>query len=149
MGAEGCDTATDEKTPVANEQQEQDAPSEEAAEEEEAAEPNPDGTSELACSYELGDFGESGDPAKGFRFTAGGTIENTGNIGTRVRVTYKWKLLGREALKVRKIYKVRPGQERDVNITQTASDDDIDAHQNAKGDCSTSATIVGTFGTVQ
>lgn len=57
-------------------------------------EPEPDGDYDLKCDYELGDFNESGDPSKGFRFLAGGTLINTGNIGIRVRVTYEWDRLG-------------------------------------------------------
>jgi len=39
--------------------------------------------------------------------------------------------------------------ERDVNVTRPVSQDDISAHQNAEGGCSASASIVGTFGSVQ
>lgn len=108
--------------------------------------PDPDGDSELQCAYELGDFGESGDPKKGYRFVAGGTLHNTGNIGIRVRVTYQWKLLGRAALTVHKHYRVRRGEDRDVNLTVPVTDADIDAHQNAAADCSAKSTIVSTFG---
>jgi hypothetical protein len=108
--------------------------------------PDPNGKYDLDCNYELGDFGEFGDPSRGYRFVAGGTLENTGNIGIRVRVTYTWKLLGRSPLTVRKHYRVRRGQSRDVNLTVPVSQDDIDSHQNAHGDCSTKASIVSTFG---
>ena len=108
--------------------------------------PNPDGDYDLNCAYELGDFGESGDPAKGYRFVAGGTLVNTGNIGIRVRVTYKWKLLGRLPITLRKHYKVRRGEERDVNSTVPATGNEIERHQKSDSDCSTSVKIVESFG---
>lgn len=109
-------------------------------------EPDPNGDYDLNCDYDLGDFDESGDPAKGYRFIAGGTLINTGNIGIRVRVKYKWKRLGQEALTVNKHYRVRRDQERDVNITVPVTQGDIDAHQSADSDCSATADIVDTFG---
>lgn len=143
MGADDCatETKTDADKASSAEQREDSSA-------DESATPDPSGAYDLDCSYELGDFGDSGDPAKGYRFVAGGTIENTGNIGARVRVTYKWKLLGRSAHTVRKTYRLRVGQERDVNITVPVTQDDISAHQNADGDCSTKATIIGSFGNV-
>lgn len=108
--------------------------------------PDDRGSYEMRCDYELGDFGDSGDPSQGYRFVAGGTLRNTGNIGIRVRVTYKWKLLGRDPLTVRKHYRLRRGQSRDVNLTVPVTENDIDSHQSAAGDCSTKVTIVATFG---
>ncbi len=106
---------------------------------------NADGEYNLSCAYELGDFGESGDPARGYRFTAGGTLINTGNTNIRVRVTYQWKRLGSSAAKVRKVYRVKQGQERDVNVTVPASQSDISAHQNADAGCKATAKIVASY----
>jgi len=103
-----------------------------------------DGEYELDCAYELGE-GTDDNPFADYRFTAGGTLNNTGNTNIRVRVTYKWKRLGSSAKTARKTYRVKEGQERDVNITVPASQLDISAHQNADGDCSAKATIVGTY----
>jgi len=133
MGAEDCSTET--KTAA-----------EQPFSPDESVEANPDGEYELNCAYELGDFGDSGDPSKGYRFVAGGTVTNTGNIGIRLRATYKWKLLGQSAKTIKKTYRVRRGQERDVNVTIPVTDGEIDSHQNADGDCSTKVTIVDTFG---
>lgn len=146
MGAEDC-ADTGENKPLNNgsSEQPQDQPTEQAEEEPVAEEPSPDGEYDLGCAYELGDFGESGDPAKGYRFTAGGSLKNTGNTNIRVRVTYQWKRLGTSPKKLQKVYKVREGQERDVNVTVIASDNDIDAHQNADAECKATATILGTF----
>jgi hypothetical protein len=144
MGAESCDTTDDKSLTSADE------PTRQAEEEKPAPEPAPepktDGDSNLACSYELGDFGDSGDPAKGERFTAGGTLTNTGNTNIRVRVTYQWKLLGTAPKRLRKIYKVREGEERDVNVTVPAGDGEISAHQSAPDPaCKATATILGTY----
>ena len=109
-------------------------------------EPNPDGTSNLTCDYVLGDFNESGDPSKGFRFIGGGRIRNTGNIGIVVRVTFTWDMLGQEPLRVRKKYRLRRDQSRRVNVSVPGTQDQIDLHQSAHGDCRSHVTILDTFG---
>lgn len=119
-------------------------PTREAEEEPEPEPENPDGKYDLNCAYELGD-GTTDDPFAGYRFTAGGTLENTGNTNIRVRVTYQWKRLGSSPKTVRKTYRVREGQERDVNISVKATQPDISAHQNADADCKATARIVGSF----
>lgn len=68
------------------------------AEAEPSVDAEPDGKYDLDCNYVLGDFGESGDPSKGFRFIAGGSVRNTGNIGIRVRVTVTWEQLGADPI---------------------------------------------------
>jgi hypothetical protein len=108
--------------------------------------PDPTGEYKLRCDYELGDFGESGDPSQGYRFIAGGTLHNIGNVGIRVRVTYSWKRLGQNALVVKKHYRLRRGETRDVNLTLPVSESDIDAHQSADGDCTAKATVLSSFG---
>ncbi len=144
MGADDC-ASTEDKKPLSNKEE----PTQQAEEEtpaETAPEPKTDGDYNLTCAYELGDFGDSGNPAKGYRFTAGGTLENTGDTNIRVRVTYQWKLLGAAPKKVQKIYKVRTGEERDVNVTVPVGQDDISAHQSAPDPaCKTTAKIVGTY----
>ena len=150
MGAEDCSSTTDEKKPLdsGDETSQTDKAAEEEPAEEEPEPEKTDGEYELACAYELGE-GTDDNPFADYRFTAGGTLNNTGNTNIRIRVTYKWKRLGSGAKTVRKTYRVKEGEERDVNITVPASQLDISAHQNADGDCSAKATIVGTFGTVQ
>jgi hypothetical protein len=106
------------------------------------------GESEFSCDYQLGDFGDSGDPKKGFRFTATGTLTNTGNVGIKVRVTYKWKQGGGlPPITRRKIYRVRRNETRDVGITVPATSEQIDSIQSVPGkDCSANATIIDSFG---
>ncbi len=110
-------------------------------------EPDADGQYELTCDYELGDFGDSGDPDQGYRFIAGGTISNTGNVWIVVRATYKWRLLGQGSLIERRTYRLRRGQERDVDVVIPVTQDQIDAHQSAGSKCSTDVTIIESFGT--
>lgn len=98
---------------------------------------------DLTCDYVLGDFNESGDPTKGFRFLGGGTIRNTGNVGIRVRATFRWKQLGAAPIVKRKTFRVPAGREKDVNLTVPATPDQIDLHQSAEGDCTARAAIVG------
>lgn len=112
-------------------------------------EPNPDGESELSCDYDLGDFDESGDPEAGYRFLAGGTLTNTGNIGIVARVTYRWELAGQPDLKVKKFYRVRTGETREVDVSIPTDNSGIDAHQSADGDCKATVSIVDTFGSVE
>src|SRR4051794_1784842 len=73
-------------------------PSEPAPEPPQRQVPNPDGRFNLQCDYVLGDFGDSGDPAQGYRFIAGGRISNTGNIGIITRVKITWEQLGADPI---------------------------------------------------
>lgn len=109
-------------------------------------EPEPDGSYELNCDYVLGDFGESGNPERGFRFVGGGEVENTGNVGIRTRVRIRWQLLGGEPVVEDRTVKVPVGGRRDVQVSVAATQDQIDLHQSADGDCSARASIVGTYG---
>lgn len=118
------------------------------AEEEETPQPvreaaNPDGRYELNCDYTLPDDIDSED----YRFIAGGTLENTGNVGIVVQITYKWDLLGQAPFKEQKTYRVKRGREKDVNVSFPVTSDMIDAHQSADGDCKTTVRIVDSFGT--
>lgn len=114
------------------------------ADEEPVPQAKTDGKYDLACAYEIGG-GTADDPFAGYRFTAGGTLENTGTTNIRVRVTYQWKRLGSSPKRVRKVYRVQTGQTRDVNVSVKASQPDISAHQNADAACSATARILGTF----
>lgn len=42
--------------------------------------------------------------------------------------------------------KLQPGQSRQVQVTELATQDQISAHQSADGDCKAKATIVDVFG---
>lgn len=137
MGQEGCETTTEDR-PL------EESPGQGANGQE--AKARPDGAYDLACDYVLGDLNES---EQGFRFVGGGTIRNKGNIGIRVRVTFRWQQLGSTALVERKTYRVPVGKTREVNVTRPATGDEIDLHQAADGKCSARATIVGRFGKVR
>ena len=102
----------------------------------------PDGEYDLDCDYVLGDF-DSDD----YRFIAGGELENTGNIGIRVQVTFEWERLGTDPIREIKRVRVPVGATRDVAVTVPVTSDDIDLHQAADGDCNVDAEIIGTYGT--
>lgn len=144
MGQEGCETAT-EDAPL-EERQQDDGGSSDGGGGDDAVRADPKGDYNLNCDYVLGDFNESGDPAKGFRFLGGGTVSNEGNIGIRVRVTFRWQQLGVSPVVERKTLRVPVGRVREVNVTVPATQDQIDLHQSADGKCSARATIVGRFG---
>lgn len=110
--------------------------------------PNPDGEYDMICDYELGDFGDSGNPEAGYRFVAGGSLENTGNVAIKAQVTFKWRLLGQGWYTERKTYKVPYNRSRDVDITIPVDSGMIDAHQSAEADCRTNVKIVDTYGEV-
>lgn len=120
---------------------EEDEPEEPAAP---AAEP--DGEYELNCDYLL-DFDESLNGNDNHKFVGGGTLTNTGNVGIKVRVAFKWRLLGQNPLIVKKTYKVKRNQEREINVTVPVTGEQIDAHQSADGDCDVKVKITDTFGT--
>lgn len=148
-GGESTDNDGDGQSLNGNAEPTQQAEEEPAREAEPEPEPeaepeNPDGEYDLNCAYEIGG-GTTEDPFAGYRFTAGGTLMNTGNTNIRVRVTYQWKRLGSSPKTVRKTYRVREGHERDVNISVKATQPDISAHQNADAECKATARIVGTF----
>jgi hypothetical protein len=98
---------------------------------------SPDGEYDLNCDYVL-------EPS--YRFIGGGTIENTGNIGIRVRVTYKWRLLGQGSHIEQRTYRLKPGQSREVDVSVPATGEQISAHQSADSDCKTSVKMLDTFG---
>jgi hypothetical protein len=108
--------------------------------------PNPDGKSNLKCDYDLGDFGDSGDPSQGYRFLAGGSVKNTGNVGIVVKVVAKWDLLGQDPVRYTERMRLRAGKRKRLKVSLPATSDQIDAHQSADGDCNTNVTIVDTFG---
>jgi hypothetical protein len=109
-------------------------------------EEDPQGQFTLNCDYELGDFGDSGDPNLGFRFIAGGDIRNTGNVGLVVRVTYRWKMLGQPTVKVSKNYRLSVDKTREIDFSMPVTGEQIDAHQSADGECSARAKYIDTFG---
>lgn len=104
--------------------------------------PNPDGRYEMDCDYSLPADIDSQD----YKFIAGGTLENTGNVGIVARVTYKWDLLGQSDYKQVKTYRIARGRERDVDVSFPITSDLIDAHQSADSDCDVKVRISDTFG---
>ncbi|HZG49488.1 MAG TPA: hypothetical protein VEY90_08210 [Thermoleophilaceae bacterium] len=121
--------------------------SEDAEESEGPAAPNPDGRYNFNCDYLLGDFTEGTE--QGFKFVAGGTVENTGNIGIVIRVRARWQQLGSDRILEERRVRLKVGRRKRVNISRLASSGEIDAHQFAEGDCSVGAKIVKTFGRVR
>lgn len=138
MGADSCDTTTTEKATTGSQATSDLQP------EEGKVKAKPDGEYDLNCDYLLkfSDDLQSND----HKFVGGGTLMNTGNVGIRVQVTFKWNLLGQNPLIIRKVYKLKRGAERDINVSAPASTEQIDAHQSADGKCSSKVRIVGTFG---
>jgi hypothetical protein len=132
-------------TPVTTPEEE---PEEEPAAEPEPErpEPDPDGKFDLTCDYVLGNFEEG---PGGYRFIAGGTLENTGNIGIVVRWTTRWSLLGADALRVSELYRLKPGQTKEVKRSVPATQEQIDLHQSADGKCKDNVTVSTTFGEVR
>lgn len=137
--AEPAETVTVTETVTASEE-DVDPPSEPAR----AAQPDGEFTSQ--CDYLLGDFSES---ESGYRFVAGADMENTGNIGLRVQVAASWTLLGADPVTESREVELEVGQSESVQMTVLATQDQIDAHQSANGDCSVDVSITETFGTVQ
>jgi len=109
--------------------------------------PDPDGSYELTCDYLLGDFTEGSDA--GYKFVAGRTIENTGNVGIVARLRVRWQQLGTEPVLEERTLRVKVGRTKRVDITRLATSGEIDAHQSANGDCSSAVKIVDTFGRVR
>jgi hypothetical protein len=73
-------------------------------------------------------------------------LRNTGNIGIKVRVTFKWRLLGQGWYEETRTLKVRRGGTRDVDVSVPVSGDMIDAHQSADSDCRSNVKIIDTYG---
>lgn len=117
--------------------------------EEPAVAPDPDGTIEYSCDYLLGDFTEN--PDSGYRFIADGTVENTGNIGVRVKATARWLLAGGGAVKDSKEVSIPYGRTKRISFSVGATSDEIDRHQSLGGTqtgegCKVGVTILDTFG---
>lgn len=141
MGADSCSTESGDSADVA------DSATDGGANEEipsAPAKPEPDGQYNLTCDYLLGDFTEGTDA--GFKFVAGGTVKNTGNIGIVARARARWQQLGSAPLLEERTLRVAVGRTKRVAITRLGTQSEIDAHQSANGDCSTSVKIVDTFG---
>jgi hypothetical protein len=96
----------------------------------------------LTCDYLLGDSLDDDD----YRFVAGGTVSNDGGKGAVVRVRASWKLLGEKPVKVSRQFRVKALQEREWQVKVPATQDQIDAHQSAEGECDTSAKLIDTVG---
>ena len=92
----------------------------------------------------LGDFTEF--TPQGYRFIAGGTLRNTGNVGIVARVRAAWEQLGSAPLREEKMVRVARGKTKRVSFTVLASQDHIDLHQSAEGNCRVNVQIVDTFG---
>jgi hypothetical protein len=109
--------------------------------------PEPDGTYTSSCDYVLGDFTEH--TKTGFRFIAEAKLQNTGNIGTVLRVKAVWYLSGGGKVKRTKTVRLRPGHTKRAGFTVPVGSDEIDRYQAlGYGDdrCKVKAAMVDTFG---
>ena len=117
-----------------------------------APEPSPDGTVEGTCDYEINNATYSDQHAGDLDGEV--DVENTGNIGTVVRVAISWPQLGHSPIVLRKSVRVRAGQTLTVPFTRVASGREIDRLQGWQGGhpgddgCKVSGTITDTFGSV-
>lgn len=116
------------------------------AEPEPADDERPDGKYTFRCNYILGDF--TSNTPSGYRFVADATVTNTGNVGTISRVTAIWDQVGTEAVKSTKTIRVKAGGKRKVGFTLPVSQEQIDLHQSADGECTVRSRIIDTFGPV-
>lgn len=130
---EGCDTSTEEPAKDAREDQPK------------KAGPDPDGTYDGTCDYLLGDFTEG---PGGYKLIAGGTVENTGNIGIVAVVRAEWTMLGSSPITKTRRVRLRPGASREVQMNVPATQSQIDQHQSAQAKCKSDVEIVDTFGRV-
>lgn len=113
--------------------------------------PDPEGTFESNCTYQLGDF--SNYTPRGYRFTADARMHNTGNIGTVNKITVVWHLSGGGKVTKAKTAKVAAGTNKLVSISVPTDSNKIDAYQdldNSIGNaCKVTVAMVDTFGEVQ
>lgn len=96
------------------------------------------------CDYYLLD-----DDLDGYSFVASGTLTNTGNIGIIVRFKAEWKLLGSDPVTTAKTVRIKPGRDKDVQVSLPGTGEEIDAHQRADRECETDVEIVDVFGNVK
>jgi hypothetical protein len=89
-----------------------------------------------------------GDDLDGYSFVASGTLTNTGNIGIIVRFKAEWTLLGSDPVTTAKTVQIKPGRDKDVQVSLPGTGQQIDAHQRADEECETDVEIVNVFGNV-
>jgi hypothetical protein len=104
---------------------------------------NPDGTYSLRCNHLLGNYTEG---PGGYRFVAGGSLKNTGNVGIVTEVNARWELLGSGPATTTERVRLDTGEQRRVQMTLPATQDEIDAHRSAGEHCKTRVKILDTFG---
>lgn len=109
--------------------------------------PEPDGTFSLNCDYLLGDFSEG--TSTGYRLIAGGPLKSTGNIGLVVEAKAKWQILGSAPIVETEKLRLAVDEQRTVKFSVPITQDQVDAHQSADGQCSSNAEIVDVFGKAQ
>lgn len=121
-----------------------DAPATEAPDKPKPATPDPKADYTGNCDYTLAPYEVVGDI----------DIENTGNIGIKVKTTIKWPQLGHDPLTMKKTVKVAAGKDKTVRFNRAVSTTEIDRLQswqqgNGYADgCKYNAKIVDTFGDV-
>jgi hypothetical protein len=90
-----------------------------------------------------------GDDLDKYSFVADGKLTNTGNIGIIVKFKAEWKLLGSDPVTTAKTVRIKPGRDKDVQVSLPVTGEQIDAHQSADGECETDVEIVNVFGNVE
>lgn len=112
-------------------------------------EAKPEAEHNMDCGYVLGDFGDSGDPSKGYRLVGGGRVTNTGNVGVIGQITITWEMLGQAPVKEQRQVRLAVGKSKRVSVTVPVGQDAIDLHQSADGDCKAKMKLTDTFGKPQ
>ncbi|MPZ27559.1 MAG: hypothetical protein GEV12_14415 [Micromonosporaceae bacterium] len=122
-----------------------DAPAAPAADKPEPpAAPEPDGTTSGSCDLLL--FTGPNDQSE---FAASVDVENTGNIGIKVKVIVSFDQLGRDDYVLKDTVKVKPGDVESVNLSEFITHDEVARHQDGGYECRIDGELVDTFGEVQ
>ena len=95
----------------------------------------PEVRSDLVCDYNI-DVSGSND---GGAFIAGGTVRNDGDKTGTATVSARWMLLGSAPAQASKRIRVRPGEEREVQLKVVASIEQISAYQSGDTKCRVTA----------
>ena len=78
----------------------------------------------------------------GYRFVAGGTIENPTDSDKTVNVTASWELLGSAPLTREQTITVAAGETNNVQFSIDATGAEIDQHQSANSRCSIEDEVI-------
>lgn len=114
-----------------------------------AAVAHPSGTFQGNCDYTLGD-NPAGSPSTAVA-TGDILVVNTGNIGTKDKLTITWPQEGFSPLSSTKTVKVAAGQQLDVQFNHPMTSDEVDNLQNYQTNhtdtgCTYQGAMISTFG---